>query len=69
MVKPSRALFIEHPFGHTFGDLDDRELQRRILLDCLKAAQEITEPGTILALPYKWTKNDLRQKQLLKQAH
>lgn len=69
MVKPSRALYVEHPFGHTFGDLYDRELQRRILLDCLKAAEEIAESGAILELPYKWTKNDLREKQLLKLAH
>ncbi|MBI3949702.1 MAG: hypothetical protein HY314_04515 [Acidobacteria bacterium] len=69
MVKPSRALYVEHPFGHTFGDLDDRQLQRRILLDCLKAAEEVTEPGAILELPYKWTKDDLREKQLLKLAH
>lgn len=69
MVKPSRALSVRHPFGHTFGDLQDRELQRRILLDCLKAAETITQPGTIVDLPYEWTKNDLREKQLLKQAH
>lgn len=69
LVKPSRALYIEHPFGYTFGDLGHREVQRRILLDCLKAAEEMTEPGTIQALPYKWTKSDLRRRQLLKQAH
>ncbi len=69
MVKPSRTLYIQHPFGHTFGDLFDRELQRRILLDCFKAAEEVTEPGAILTLPYRWTKDDLREKQLLKQAH
>jgi len=69
MVKPSRVLYVQHPFGHPFGDLHDRQLQRKILLDCLKAAEEITEPGTILELPYRWTKNDLREKQLLKEAH
>jgi D-proline reductase (dithiol) PrdB len=69
MVKPSRALYVEHPFGHTFGDLHDCELQRRILLDSLNAAEKITEPGAIIELPYKWTKDDLREKQLLKRAH
>ncbi len=69
MVKPSRALYLQHPFGYTFGDLDDRELQRRILLDCLQAAAEMAESGAIVELPYRWTKNDLRRKQLLKQAH
>jgi len=69
LVKPSRALYVRHPFGYTFGDLNDREMHRRILLDCLKSAREITELGAILELPYRWTKNDLRLKQLLKQAH
>lgn len=67
-VKPSRALYIRHPFGYPFGDLEDRELQRKILLDCLKAAEDVTEAGTILELPYQWTKNNLREKQFLKQS-
>lgn len=67
-VKPSRALYLEHPFGHTLGDVGDTALQRRILLDCLEAAVHLAEPGTI-ALPYRWTKNDLRERQLQKKAH
>lgn len=69
LVKPSRALYVEHPFGHTLGDVGDRTLQRRILLDCLQAAADITEPGTIRTLPYRWVKDDLRERQLQKQAH
>jgi D-proline reductase (dithiol) PrdB len=69
LVKPSRALYLQHPFGYTFGDLHERELQRRILLDCLRAAEEVTASGVIVDLPYYWTKDDLRAKQLLKQAH
>lgn len=69
MVKPSRAVYIAYPFGHTFGDLNDREQQRRILLHCLDAAKDITAAGAIVDLPYRWTKNDLRLRQLLKQAH
>ncbi|RMG53879.1 MAG: hypothetical protein D6723_06325 [Acidobacteria bacterium] len=69
LVKPSRALYIRHPFGYTFGDLHDRQVQRAILVDCVRAAERFTEPGTIVELPYRWTKNDLREKQLLKRAH
>lgn len=69
MVKPSRALYIRHPFGHTFGDLFDQKMQRRILLDCLKAAEETQPPGMICELPYVWTKDDLRERQLRKEAH
>lgn len=68
-VKPSRAVFVEHPFGHTFGDVGEQALQRRILLDCFAAAVEIRQPGTIRTLPYRWTKDDLRERQLQKKAH
>lgn len=68
-VKPSRAVFVEHPFGLTLGDVGDRALQRRILLDCLAAATEPDPPGTIRDLPYRWTKDDLRERQLEKKAH
>ncbi len=69
LVKPSRALFLEHPFGFTFGNIGERDLQRQILLDCLHAAEQITEPGTILDLPYRWNHDNLRELQLQKKAH
>ena len=68
-VKPSRALYVEHPFGHTLGDVGDASLQRRIVLDCLRAVSERWEPGTTRQLPYRWTKDDLRERQLQKKAH
>lgn len=67
-LKPSRALFVEHPFGFTFGNIGESSLQRRILADCLQAAERITTPGTI-DLPYKWTHDNLRELQLQKKAH
>lgn len=69
MVKPSRALYVQHPFGYTFGDLHDEKRQRSILLDCLRAAMQIATPGSIEDLPYRWTKDDLRERQLRKEAH
>jgi D-proline reductase (dithiol) PrdB len=69
MVKPSRAVYVQHPFGYTFGDIHDRARQRRVLLDCMRAAEDITVPGSIVELPYKWDKDDLRDRQLVKQAH
>jgi D-proline reductase (dithiol) PrdB len=68
-VKPSRTLFVEHPFGHTFGDVGDQALQRQILMDMLRSAVEIGQPGTIHTLPYRWAKDDLRERQLQKRAH
>lgn len=69
LVKPSRALLVEHPFGFTFGNIGERNLQRRILLDCLHAAVQISTPGTIVELPYRWTHDNLRELQLQKKAH
>ena len=68
-VKPSRALFVEHPFGHTFGDVGDQALQRQILIDMLRSTVKIAQPGTIHTLPYRWAKDDLRERQLQKKAH
>jgi D-proline reductase (dithiol) PrdB len=68
-VKPSRALFVEYPFGHTFGDVRDQVLQRQILMDMLRSAVEVAQPGTIHTLPYRWAKDDLRERQLQKKAH
>jgi hypothetical protein len=67
-VKPSRALFVEHPFGFTFGNIGERDLQRRILLDALAAAERTSTPG-IVDLPYHWTHDDLRELQLQKKSH
>lgn len=68
-VKPSRALFVEHPFGFTFGNIGERTLQRQILVDCLKAAEQVTTRGTIVDLPYRWTHDNLRELQLQKKSH
>lgn len=68
-VKPSRALFVEHPFGFTFGAIGEQELQRQILKDCFSAAEQMHIPGTIVDLPYRWMHDNLRELQLQKKAH
>lgn len=68
-IKPSRALLIEHPFGLVMGDTHDRERQSAVLIEMLEGAKRITQPGTIEALPFEWTKDDLRARQLRKEAH
>lgn len=69
LVLPSRALLIEHPFGLTMGDLHDAEAHTAVLAAMLEAAERIREPGTVAALPVEWTKDDLRARQLRKEAH
>lgn len=68
LVKPSRALFIQHPFGLTLGDVGDATTHEAVLKDCLRYAAQGLPAGTIVDLPYAW-KDDLRERQLRKEAH
>ncbi len=68
IVKPSRALFVAHPFGLTFGDVGDRATQRRVVGAMLDAAERMDAPG-IRDSGIVWTRNDLRARQLRKQRH
>ncbi len=57
-VNPPRAVYTDFPLGHTAGKPHDRALQRAIMRDALAALAEMTEPGTIRALPYTWSDDD-----------
>ncbi len=69
LVKPSRALYVSHPFGLTLGDVGDSITHERVLLDCFHYAAESLPSGTVIDLPYVWSKDDLRERQLRKEAH
>jgi len=51
------------------GDVNDRDRQVSVLRAMLGAAERIVQPGTLEALPFEWTKDDLRSRQLRKEAH
>ncbi len=68
-LKPSRSLYIRHPFGLTLGDVGDSITHEDILRDCFRYASEELPAGTVIDLPYVWTKNDLRERQRRKEAH
>ena len=68
LVKPSKALFIQHPFGLTLGDAGDETTHEAVLKDCLHYATETLPAGSIVDMPYQW-KDDLRERQLRKEAH
>ena len=57
-VNPPRAVYLDFPLGHTAGKVDDRALQRKIMIDTLSALDSIQIPGTIRDLPYRWAKDD-----------
>jgi hypothetical protein len=53
-VRPPRAVFLNFPLNHQTGKANDPTLQRRILLDALRAFETLRAPGQILSLPYVW---------------
>jgi len=69
MVKPSRTLYVRHPFGLTLGAVGDSITHEKILRDCLRYAVEELPDGTVVDLPYVWTRDDLRERQRRKEAH
>ncbi len=68
LVRPSLACLVEHPFGLTLGDVGDKATQRAVLEACLREATRAHPPGTIVDLGFRWTKDDLRERQLRKEA-
>ena len=57
-VRPPRSVFVNFPLNHQTGKANDAPLQRRILLDALRAFETLWSPGQILTLPYVWDPND-----------
>jgi len=51
-LKLPRALYLRFPFGFPLGRT--QEQQHQIIQDALKAFTGITEPGTVIDLPYVW---------------
>lgn len=57
-VQPPRSVFIDLPLGHTAGAPNDPVGQRQLLTDGLVAGFALTEPGTIVDLPFRWIDDD-----------
>ena len=53
-VRPPRTVFVNFPMGNPFGKPFDKALQRRILLDVLRALESVKTGGEIIDLPYEW---------------
>ncbi|MBI4481880.1 MAG: hypothetical protein HY652_03210 [Acidobacteria bacterium] len=53
-VRPPRSVFVRFPFGHALGEAGNTAQQMTLIRDSLKALYQISEPGTILDLPYRW---------------
>jgi hypothetical protein len=57
-VNPPRAAFLDFPLGHTAGIPGDPGAQRRILADALASFGEMTRPGSVRQLPFRWSGNE-----------
>ena len=58
-VGVPRIAAIEHPFGLTLGLPHDAARQLAVLRATLRALEEISQPGSIVHLPFEW---DVREK-------
>ena len=53
-ARPPRALFLPFMMGHHFGVPFHRELQRRVVLECLALLATAERSGEIRDLPVTW---------------
>ena len=53
-VRPPRTVFVNFPMGNPFGKPFDKVRQRTILLDALRALENVKRAGEMIDLPYQW---------------
>jgi hypothetical protein len=68
IVNPSLSCFVAMPFGLTLGDTGDDATHEAIVEAVLHEAEGDHPAGTIVPLPFAWTRDDLRARQLRKEA-
>ena len=52
--RPPRTVVVRHPRGATMGEPGSAIKQVEVLKDALDALAEMTEPGQVQELPYRW---------------
>jgi D-proline reductase (dithiol) PrdB len=57
-VGVPRIAAIEHPFGLTLGLPGDSLRQLEVLRATLRALEEISQPGSVVNLPFEWECGD-----------
>jgi hypothetical protein len=68
LTQPSLACFVAMPFGLTLGAVGDEATHRAIVRAALEEAYWDHPAGTVVPLPFRWDRDDLRARQLRKQA-
>ena len=57
-VSVPRIAAIEQPFGLTLGLPQDAVRQLAVLRATLRALEEISQPGTVVHLPFEWDSSE-----------
>ena len=57
-VGVPRLAGIEYPFGRTLGRPGDVVGQEAVLRGTFEAVQEMTTPGSVVHLPFKWPESE-----------
>ena len=57
-VQPPRSVYLKWPFGHPLGEPGNVKQQRAVVLEAFKALYNITTPGEIVDLPFRWRRYD-----------
>lgn len=55
LVKPPRALFVNHPMGNNFGAPGDEQEQTAIMRSALGLIHSATEGGVLVDYPTQWS--------------
>jgi hypothetical protein len=53
-AKPPRAVFLPWMMGHHFGVPFHRDLQRRVIMECLGFLESAERSGEVRTLPIPW---------------
>ena len=57
-VQPPRTIYMKWPFGHPLGEPGNVKQQRAVVLEAFRALYNITTPGDIVDLPFRWRRHD-----------
>ncbi len=67
LSRPSLTCVVAYPFGLTLGAVGDDTAHRAVLDAVLRTATEDHPAGSVVDLGFRWTRDDLRERQLRKE--
>ena len=67
LSRPSLTCIVAYSFGLTLGAVGDDAGHRAVLDTVLRTATEDHPAGSVIDLGFRWTRDDLRERQLRKE--